>query len=41
MLFYLLGGVFIFIFIMSGDVEGEKLKKDKQDWKKIIGEEYL
>lgn len=40
MLFIFLGLFYVFIFVMSGSVEEERLKKERKDWKKIFNRDY-
>lgn len=40
MVFIFLGGFLIFIFITFEDLEEKKLKKERKDWKRIMGREY-
>lgn len=41
MLFILLGIFFgLVIFISLSDVEGERIEKEKEEWKKIMGRDY-
>ncbi len=40
MLFILLSLFYVFIFIMSNDLQQKELKKDYKDWKKITGRDY-
>lgn len=41
MLFILLGIFFsLVIFISLSDVEGKRIEKEKEEWKKIMGRDY-
>lgn len=40
MLFIFLSIFFVFILIISEDLEEKRLKKEKKDWKRIIGRDY-
>lgn len=40
MVFIFLSGFLIFIFITFEDLEEKRLKKEKKDWKRIMGYDY-
>jgi hypothetical protein len=40
MLFVFLAIFFGFIFLMDGDVEQKRIRKEKDDWKRIMGRDY-